>query len=111
MTIGVLSVRRTHFSIQLRIEHRLSIPEHVIESVLYGGAVSTTDDSGTIHFPRRNASGRALGGFGAAFSGDDEHLREVGVWLSRAGGEVTLRDNDAREDITPYIVGRRRPVE
>lgn len=98
-------------SYDVTLSYVLLPADHAIESVLYGGTVSPTDESGTVHFPRRNASGRALGGFGAVFAGDDEHLRVIGVWLSRAGGEVTLRDNDAREDITPYIVGRRLPVE
>ncbi len=85
--------------------------DHVVGGVLYGGTVTETDDEGVVRFFDRNLSGRALSGFGADYADDDEHLRKIGIKVDRQGGMVTLRDNDTREDITPWIASWRLPVE
>ncbi len=85
--------------------------DYAVDGVLYGGKVSEVDPGGAVSFPRPNLSGRALSGFGASYSGDDEHLRQFAVEVNRGGGRVILRDNDARESIVPYIAAWRLPVE
>ena len=83
----------------------------VLNGVLYGGVVSETDDDGTVVYPGRNRSGRAIGGFGIGYYRNDEHLLKIGVQLDRSGATVILRDNDTRESINPQVVSRILPVE
>ena len=85
--------------------------DHTIEGVLYGSIVSSVDRDGAVHFPRNRFSGRAISGFGASFAENDEHLLKIGIHVTREGGKVTFRDNDAKENIVPYIASWRLPVE
>lgn len=98
-------------SYDVTLSYVLLPADHSDEGVLYGGVGSRTDDTGSVLFPRPNLSGRAMNGVGAGYADDDEHVRVVGARVDRRGGKVTLRDNDAREDIFPFIASRRLPVE